>query len=277
MENLARQVLICCLLTTLLVLLPCPVMSREVEDESEFNYDINSEKGPLHWGEIKPEWSICNSGSMQSPIDLLNKRVQIVTHLGTLQLNYQPSNATLRNRGHDIQLEWLEGTSYLQVNGTQYVLKQFHWHSPSEHTIHGRRFDLELHMVHETPSGETAVIGILYKAGKPDPLLSLLTNELEGVSDRMAGAETAVGAMDPRMVKIGTSTTHYYRYIGSLTVPPCDQNVSWTILRQVRSVSREQIRLLRVAVHDESNSNARPLQPVNKRLVQFNKPTQYQY
>ncbi|KAK7312584.1 hypothetical protein VNO77_36541 [Canavalia gladiata] len=270
MENLAKQVFFCGLLTALLWL-SCPVMSQEVEDEREFNYDVKSERGPQHWGDIRPEWSVCNNGSMQSPIDLLNERVQIVSHLGTLQMNYQPSNATLKNRGHDIKLEWLAGTSYLQINGTQYVLKQFHWHSPSEHTIDGRRLDLELHMVHETPSGETAVIGILYKTGRPDPFLSLLSDHLEEISDS-TGEETVVGVMDPRLIKIGRNRTQYYRYIGSLTVPPCTENISWTILREVRSVSREQIRLLRVAVHDESDTNARPLQPTNNRLVQFNKP-----
>ncbi|RDX76379.1 Alpha carbonic anhydrase 7, partial [Mucuna pruriens] len=278
-----KQVLICSLLVAL-VLLSCPViMSQEVvyffsvrlyihslmahtEDESEFNYDVKSEIGPFNWGDIKPEWSLCKNGSMQSPIDLLNERVQIVSHLGTLQMNYRPSNATLKNRGHDIKLEWLAGTSYLQINETRYVLKQFHWHSPSEHTIDGKRLDLELHMVHETPSGQTAVIGILYKAGRPDPFLSLLTNHLEAISDS-TGAEREVGVMDPRMVKIGRSRTQYYRYIGSLTVPPCTENIAWTMLREVRSVSREQIRLLRVAVHDDSNTNARPLQLINNRLL----------
>ncbi|TKY67199.1 Alpha carbonic anhydrase 7 [Spatholobus suberectus] len=272
MEKLAKQVLICSLLAAH-VLLSCPViMSQEVEDESEFNYDVKSEIGPFHWGDIKPEWSLCKNGSMQSPIDLLNERVQIVSHLGTLQMNYRPSNATLKNRGHDIKLEWLAGTSYLQINGTQYVLKQFHWHSPSEHTIDGRRLDLELHMVHETPSGQTAVIGILYKAGTaPDPFLSLLTNHLKAISNS-TGAEREVGVMDPRLVRIGISGTQYYRYIGSLTTPPCTENIAWTMLREVRSVSREQIRLLRDAIHDDSDANARPLQPINNRLVQLNKP-----
>ncbi|XP_020204751.1 alpha carbonic anhydrase 7 [Cajanus cajan] len=272
MEKLAKQVLICSLLMAL-VLLSCPIiMSQEVEDESEFNYDVKSEIGPFNWGDIKPEWSKCKNGSMQSPIDLLNERVQIVSHLGTLQMNYRPSNATLKNRGHDIKLAWLAGTSYLQINGTQYVLKQFHWHSPSEHTIDGKRLDLELHMVHETPSGQTAVIGMLYKVGTvPDPFLALLTKHLVTISNS-TGAEKDVGVMDPRLVKISISGTQYYRYVGSLTTPPCTEDVSWTILREMRSVSREQIRLLREAVHDDSGVNARPLQPINNRFVLLNKP-----
>ncbi|TKY48547.1 Alpha carbonic anhydrase 7 [Spatholobus suberectus] len=116
-EKLAAMVLICCLCTALLFL-SSPAMCQEVEDESEFNYDEKSEKGPSRWGDIHPEWSLCKNGSMQSPIDLLNERVEIVSHLGTLQMNYQPSNATIKNRGHDIKLEWVTGAGYLQINET---------------------------------------------------------------------------------------------------------------------------------------------------------------
>lgn len=76
------------------------------EDEREFNYDEESERGPLHWGDVKPEWSLCKIGSMQSPIDLLNERVQIVSHLETLHMNYHPYIATLKNSGHDIKVSY---------------------------------------------------------------------------------------------------------------------------------------------------------------------------
>jgi carbonic anhydrase len=74
------------------------------EDESEFNYDEESKIGPQHWGDIEPEWYLCKNGTMQSPIDLSNQTVQIVSNLRRLQINYNPSNATLKNRGHDIKV-----------------------------------------------------------------------------------------------------------------------------------------------------------------------------
>ncbi|CAJ1955917.1 unnamed protein product [Sphenostylis stenocarpa] len=262
MEKFATMVLICCLL----LFFSLPVMSREVEDESEFNYDEESENGPSHWGELHPEWSLCNNGSMQSPIDLLNERVEIVSHLGRLQMKYQPSNATIKNRGHDIKLDWAAGAGFLQINETKYVLNQCHWHSPSEHTIDGQRFDLELHMVHESPSGQTTVIGILYKIGGPDSFLSSLTSHLKAISDKTE-AERVVGVVDPRQIKIFYK--QYYRYMGSLTIPPCTENISWTIVREIQSVSKEQVELLRVAAHDESDTNARPLQLINNRLLQL--------
>lgn len=82
-----------------------PIMSLYfLDDEREFSYYENSETGPSHWGRLHPEWEVCNSGKMQSPIDLLNERVEIVSHLGRLRRNYKPSNATLVNRGHDMMV-----------------------------------------------------------------------------------------------------------------------------------------------------------------------------
>lgn len=75
-----------------------------VEDEHEFNYKRNDDKGPERWGEIKPEWEMCGKGEIQSPIDLMNERVRIVSHLGRLIRDYEPSNATIKNRGHDIMV-----------------------------------------------------------------------------------------------------------------------------------------------------------------------------
>ncbi|XP_058760176.1 alpha carbonic anhydrase 7-like [Vicia villosa] len=268
MAKLTSIVLISSLVMAFVLLSSCPAMSQEVEDESEFNYDEKSDKGPQNWGNIKPEWFMCKNGTKQSPINISNKSVQIVSNLGTLQINYKPSNATLKNRGHDIELKFKSNSNYLQINGTLYVLKQLHWHSPSEHTIDGKRFDLELHLVHQTPSEKIAVIGILYKIGTPDPFLSLLKKDLEAIS-KSNGAEREVGKIDPNLITF--DRRQYYRYIGSLTTPPCSENVTWTIVKEVKSVSKEQIDLLRNAVHDESNSNARPLQPLNGRLVQLNK------
>ncbi|KAL0418221.1 UNVERIFIED_CONTAM: Alpha carbonic anhydrase 7 [Sesamum radiatum] len=187
--------------------------SSRVDDERGFSYKEDSKIGPTHWGEIRPEWKDCSSGEMQSPIDLLNERVEVVSHLGKLKRSYKPSNTTLINRGHDMMLRWPGGAGHIQINGTLYQLKQCHWHSPSEHTINGMRFDMEVHLVHQSDDNHTAVIGIMYKIGRPDSFLSM-----------------------------------------------------------VRTVTREQVQLIRNAVHDDSETNARPIQPVHKRVVELYRP-----
>uniref|UniRef100_A0A1U7XY34 LOW QUALITY PROTEIN: bifunctional monodehydroascorbate reductase and carbonic anhydrase nectarin-3-like n=1 Tax=Nicotiana sylvestris TaxID=4096 RepID=A0A1U7XY34_NICSY len=202
--------------------------SGEVDDESEFSYDEKSENGPANWGNIRPDWKDC-SGKLQPPIDLFELRAEVVSKLGILQTDYKPSNATLLNRGHDIMLRWDDG-GYLKINGTQYQLKQLHWHTPSEHTVNGERFNLESHLVHESNNGKFAVIGIIYEIGLwPDPFLSMIENDLKVPADKK-GIERATGTIDPNQIKLDGK--QYFRYIGSLTTPPCTEGVVWTIDRK---------------------------------------------
>ncbi|KAK4482643.1 hypothetical protein RD792_009807 [Penstemon davidsonii] len=79
-----------------------------------------------------------------------------------------------------------------------------------------------------------------------------------------------VGVIDPKLIKFGSRK--YYRYIGSLTIPPCTQDIVWTIVRKVRTVTREQVELIREAVHDEAELNARPVQPLHDRSVKLYRP-----
>ncbi|KAL4197147.1 hypothetical protein AMTRI_Chr04g249720 [Amborella trichopoda] len=235
--------------------------------QSDFSafQEVGSEKGPKHWGEIHPEWTACNNGDMQSPIDLLHQRVEVLPNLGRLKRKYKSAKAILKNRGHDIMLKWGEnGAGTLEINQTEYVLKQCHWHSPSEHSFNGSRYSLEVHLVHKSKDGKEAVVGITYKIGRPDTFLNGLMNTISYIADSKE-AEVEVGEVDPRHIKMGNRK--YYRYTGSLTTPPCTQGVAWTIVKKVRTVSREQVRLLRAAVHDEAEANARPMRPINRRAV----------
>ncbi|KAK9124124.1 hypothetical protein Sjap_013726 [Stephania japonica] len=228
-----------------------PIPAQEVEDQKEFDYISGSEKGPERWGELHKEWADCNKGDLQSPIDLLNKRVEVVTKLGKLKRSYKPCNATLKNRGHDIMLQWDGDAGSIEINGAEFELRQLHWHSPSEHTINGNRFDLEAHLVHVSADNRTAVIGVMSDIRRSDPLLSELE---EKIRTSLAGNKTQenVGVIDPRHVRIGGRK--YYKYLGSLTTPPCTEGVIWIINRK------------------HAEKNARPLQPINHREIHLFSP-----
>ncbi|CAI0439807.1 unnamed protein product [Linum tenue] len=238
---------------------------NNADDESAFTYGEKSGKGPRRWGEINPHWQACKNGSMQSPIDLIDTRVQVLSHLGRLNRDYKPAPATVKNRGHDITVRWKGDAGEIKINGTKYKLLQFHWHSPSEHTINGSRYELELHLVHKCSQGNLAVVAIVYKYGRPDRMLTKeqLFHHIRSVDPNH---DKELGIVNPGDIKFGRSRK-YYRYIGSLTVPPCTEGVIWTIVKKVRTVSREQVRALREAVHDGFKRNARPTQPLDGRPV----------
>nr|CAB3489366.1 unnamed protein product [Digitaria exilis] len=255
---------------------PGAMAQEETEDELEFSYVPGAENGPEHWGSIKPQWSTCGTGMMQSPIDLSHDRVKLVPSLGYLNLSYRPADASVVNRGHDIMVNFSGDAGSLVINETAYYLKQLHWHTPSEHTIDGHRFAMELHLVHESAENKAAVIGMLYKFGAHDKFLRKLEPYIKQIADRRDKVEH-VGVVDPRLVRGSDSV--YYRYMGSLTTPPCKEGVIWTILKEVRTVSMYQRELLREAVDDGMENNARPLQKVNNRDISifWPKPHRHYY
>ncbi|KAL8259639.1 hypothetical protein R6Q59_027592 [Mikania micrantha] len=248
---------------------PSSTQAQEVEDEREFDYTRGGQMGPEKWGTMKKEWSLCSNGTMQSPIDMSSRRVEMVVSSKKLHRKYKSCNATIRNRGHDIMLQWEGDAGSILINNTEYALKQAHWHSPSEHTINGRRYDMELHMVHLSLDNKIAVIAVLYNIGTPNHFLSKLAVNISSMIDQK-GMHGHSGIIDPREIKM--SSRRYYRYIGSLTVPPCTEKVVWTISKKTRTVSKDQLKLLREAVHDYAENNARPIQPDNQREILFYGP-----
>ncbi|MBA0858639.1 hypothetical protein Goshw_029113, partial [Gossypium schwendimanii] len=208
--------------------------------DHEFNYDEETGRGPSRWGTLKPKWRTCNDGRKQSPIDI--GTVQVNSELGELQRNYRSAQAILRNRTEDVAVEWSGDAGSITINGTIYRVVNCHWHSPSEHTINGTRFPLEIHIVHRSPQNKTAVVGILYRYGRPDFFILSISRSLS----RLGMGDQNLGSINPE--SIGFPDSSYYRYNGSLTTPPCSENVIWTVFRQPLTVNRTQIEALRAVL-----------------------------
>ncbi|CAN6723589.1 unnamed protein product [Malus baccata var. baccata] len=226
-----------------------PILANShVYQEIEFDYREGSEKGPQHWGELKKEWTACKDGKSQSPIDLMEDgATKVIPTFRDLTMHHKPSGATLKNEGHYIALEWEGDAGSIQINGTNYFLKQCHWHTPSEHTINGIRYDLELHMVHRSADkNSVAVIAFLYQVGPPNPFLLKVSKDILSV---IGTKEKHLGVINPSEIK--WPSLRFYRYVGSLTTPPCTEAVIWTVNEGYAVM------------------NARPLQPANDRGIKL--------
>ncbi|XP_048423502.1 alpha carbonic anhydrase 4-like [Pyrus x bretschneideri] len=237
-----------------------PVTAKPLDQEIAFDYREGSEKGPEHWGELKREWAACKDGRSQSPISLDESRAtKVIQSSRDLIVSYKPSDAILKNEGYYIALEWEGDAGSIQIDGSDYFLKRCHWHTPSEHTINGVRYDLELHMVHQSADqNNIAVVSFLYEIN-------------QDISSVISTKEKKLGVIDPGEIKWASS--RFYRYMGSLTTPPCTEGVIWTVNEKVDIVSREQLDLLKEAVYDYAVANARPLQRDEGRDIKLYGPS----
>ncbi|GER25836.1 carbonic anhydrase family protein [Striga asiatica] len=240
----------CLLLSSLLYTVNSNAL--EVEDESPISYDLGAENGPQNWGNLGPNWTLCATGQSQSPINIVDYTV----------LN--------RPTFGDLKVEWTGDAGGIFIKRSEFKLLQCHWHIPSEHTLNGVRFNMEQHIVHNNSEGDIAVIGILYKIGWPDYFLSRITPYLKSIN----GEGTNIGTVDPRNINFAAKP-EYYRYNGSLTTPPCSENITWTIFKMVRTASAQQIRALREAVNDGNTGNARTIQALNGRPIYLLQPIHF--
>lgn len=90
-------------------------MGYGAEDEHQFSYKEESGKGPKNWGKINPNWKICGTGKLQSPIDIIDHGVEILPSLGKLKRDYQPAPAIAKNRGHDVMVKHIPKKFYMSI------------------------------------------------------------------------------------------------------------------------------------------------------------------
>ena len=224
-------------------------------EAAEFSY--TGDKGPGFWAELDPEWGACAGGddSRQSPIDI--NGVVIDPTLEPLELDLKETPIDLINNGHAIEQEYEEGSTLI-FEGVEYELKQFHFHTFSEHTVGGQRGAMELHAVFDDSEGNSAVIGMLFSIGSENPFLRELIDA--GLPEK-EGDVTTDG--DINLADGLTETSSYYTYLGSLTTPPCSETVTWIVLKKNAKMSEDQFQEFRHIL----GNDFRPLQERNDREV----------
>ncbi|XP_006664349.1 alpha carbonic anhydrase 7-like [Oryza brachyantha] len=239
----------------------------------EFTYISGAIDGPENWGKLSPEYKLCGDGKSQSPIDISTQTVVPRSDLESLERTYAAGNATLINNGKDITMKFEGKVGEVSIMGKVYGFHVIHWHAPSEHTINGKRFPLELHLVHKCEAdGSLAVISVLYKIGAPDSFYLQLKDhlaELGADECDFSKEDSHVAAGVVQLRSLQKRTGSYFRYVGSLTTPPCSENVVWNVLGKVREIGKEQLDLIMAPL---PSKDARPAQPLNGRTVFFYNP-----
>jgi carbonic anhydrase len=236
--------------------LACAVLPATAQEAPHWEY--TGPHGPAHWGSLEA-FKACQVGRRQAPIDI---RAARATKLPALSFSYQPSPLRLVDNGHTIQVIYAPG-SFIVVGDRRYELQQFHFHHPAEEKVNGRSYPLDVHLVHQDADGKLAVVALRLTEGKASDFVARLWRYLP--SER--GVEIAPEGVSIDAARFLPAARGYFTFTGSLTTPPCTEDVTWFVLKTPVQISRSQV----AAFAKRYPNNARPTQPLNGRAVQMTK------
>lgn len=265
-----------------------------VEGHGACHWTYSGESGPAAWGRIcGAKYATCAAGTAQSPIDVVTAALVKDPAAPNLGWNIPPtaygkyvrrvkgageSQAMELYNGHTYKVDHVQAT--LAYGGATYELLQFHLHTESEHTVDGKHYDMEMHLVHkDAATGNVLVVGVLFKAdpgqGSPAyirelvsaiPRLSGAASDLVPIDFQAISQSVMIGSLDHRGANPDTFVPNFKNYVaykGSFTTPPCTEGVQWIVLRNPVYISPEDV----AAIKALEGSNFRPAQPLNGRTV----------
>ena len=229
-----------------------PSLTAAIAGENYSQWDYEH---PEQWGDISPEYQVCKTGNQQSPIDLHSDRLSASK---PVEIHYQDIPLRIVNNGKTIEVDnKLE--NFIVLDGEKFELVQFHFHHPSEHTVMGKNYPMEIHFVHKNEQGTLAVLAVFLKKGSENKALMPIWDSMPS----QKSAEKYFGDVKIATSKLLPKNLDSYRYSGSLTTPPCSENVSWVVFQEPVEVSPEHFQQFDRIVH----FNARPRQAINRRSI----------
>ena len=212
--------------------------------------------GPAEWGSLDAGFATCKLGKLQSPIDIRGAKP---SDLPAIKFDYKPSPLKVIDNGHTIQVNYAPGSS-IDVGGTRYELLQFHFHKPSEEKIDGKAHAMVAHLVHKAADGKLAVVAVLLDKGGASPTIDAIWKNLPKEKEK----EASVANVTIDAATLLPADKGYYVFQGSLTTPPCSEEVRWLVLKTPVKIAESEI----AAFGKLYPMNARPTQPANGRAIE---------
>ena len=244
--------------------LQAPAPSRA--QDLPWNYEGHN--GPEHWGE-KCEYRQCNLevNKFQSPIDINTHHVDRKGHRRIYHIVKKARTYTFKPHAetNNYKFDCEKGGSELRIGYRKLKLRQVHFHAGSENMINGKQKDLEMHLVHSDDDGNRAVVSILFDAvpkGTRHRDLVDLSKPIEAI--KKPGSEFHLNIR--RVLKMHSG---FYNFAGSLTTPPCSDNIEWVVQKHIMKVTQEQIDEFRKNANILHRGNWRPVQPHNGRTIRY--------
>ncbi len=223
-------------------------------------WSYESETGPAKWGEIDPKFRVCASGKRQSPINIETRSAE-KGGLKPILFSYESGAAEVINTGHTIEVD-LPNAGSARFDGLEYKLIQLHFHTPSEERIDSMAQHMVVHLVHRAGDTRIAVVAVLFRLGKENATLKPVFENMPA----LVSQKTPLKEFNPSGLL--PADPSYYAFTGSLTTPPCTEEVKWHVMKTPIEISYRQL----AAFKAKYKNNVRPLQPLNGRRVQVYQP-----
>ena len=243
-----------CLMASLIAFAGCDSGGSVPTTPALVTWSYSGPGGPANWAFLSEENSICATSLQQSPIDIAGYDKP---DADLISFSYGNDDIAVRNDGRQVHVDYPEGNT-LSIGQRTFKLKSAHFHAPSEHLIDGTSFAAELHLVHAHADSDLAVVGVLFTLGEPSATVQAILDAAPATGEG-GTPETALNAKG-----YVPQDLSYYHYDGSKTTPPCDEPVSWFVMREPRTISEQQVRRLQKL---SDGPNNRPVQPAGDRLL----------
>ena len=227
---------------------------RKAASPASVAWSYEGEGAADNWARLKSSYATCGAGRRQSPIDL---RETIAVDLEPIQFAYRPVPFRVVDGGYSLQVD-VRGASF-SLLGKNYELARIVFHRPSEISVGGKTFALEAQLLHQADDGKQAVVSVLLETGAENSAVQTVLNNLP----LEKGGEVTPPGQGFDVTRLLPESRRYYTFMGSLTTPPCTEDVLWLVLKQPQQVSPEQLAIFQRLY----KSNARPVQPSFDRIV----------
>lgn len=116
--------------------------------------------------------------------------------------------------------------------------------------------------MHKSADGKLAVVEVMMNTGKVLSVFAPVWSRLPHELNRLTLNPGTVNAAD----LLPANTQNYYHYMGSLTTPPCTENVSWYVMKEAIEIADDQTAKFTSLI----GKNVRPAQGINRRLILAN-------
>jgi len=233
--------------------------AKEATKQAEHHtkhWGYSGDVAPEHWGQLNEKFKMCSEGKQQTPINVVPTKD---INLPPLDLKYTQGSKNIIDNGHAVQVNVKNGNIFT-IDGVPYELKQFHFHTPSENHINGKSFPMEAHFVHATKDGKLAVIAVMFVEGSANPTLGKIIKSFPLEHNK----EKALEFSQEYLNVVMPVNKDYYKFMGSLTTPPCSEQVKWFVLKTPQTASKAQIEAMSKQIAKKNN---RPIQPTNGREI----------